>query len=124
MMAVAGGVGLPVPAVIAFERGSLGVLLMRHMPGGALRPAHGPQPVRHVGRLLRGLHALPAERKDAWDIHVSAWADQRTRQLVERHCSPLYRLLRHIGAAIWLLEHGMDGQLHINRMHQLLGSIA
>src|SRR5262249_38299318 len=35
---------------------------------------------------------------------------------------PLYRLLRHLGAAIWLLEHGMDCQQHINQTHQLLGS--
>ena len=34
---------------------------------------------------------------------------------------PVYRMLRHIGAAIWLLEYGMDGQLHFNRTHQLLG---
>ena len=217
MMAVAGGLGVPVPPVIAVESGSPGVLLMRHMPGAALRPAHGPQPVRDVGRLLRRLHALPVERQEAWDVHLHAWADLKTRQLVERRllhpddgarissrvedvrailadrpCSlihgdlqpdhvlvdggrvsafldfadagggdplidlavltlwepsfeellwqgyepdsdtvtaglvllPLYRLLRHLGAAIWLLEHGMNGQQHINRMHQLLGHIA
>src|SRR5215831_9313339 len=39
MMAAAGGVGLPVPAVIAFERGPPGVLLMRHVPAEALRPS-------------------------------------------------------------------------------------
>lgn len=215
MMAAAGRVGLPVPPVIALESGSPGVLLMRHMLGEALRPAHGPQPVRDVGRLLRRLHALPAERHEAWDLHVRTWADVRTRQLVDRGflhaddaprissrvehvrailadrpCSlihddlqpdhvlvdsgrisafldfadagggdplidlavltlwepsfeellwqgyepdsrtvtagsvllPLYRLLRHLGAAIWLTEHGMDGQQHINRMHQLLGN--
>ncbi len=37
---------------------------------------------------------------------------------------PVYRMLRHVGAAIWLLEHGMDSQQHINRMHQLLGPTA
>jgi len=215
MMAAAGGVGLPVPAAIAFERGPPGVLLMRHVRGEALRPAHGPHPVRDAGRLLRRLHELPADHTEAWDLHVSAWADLRTRQLIERRllnaddaarirsrvedvrailadrpCGlihgdlqpdhvlvdgariiafldfadarggdplidlavltlwepsfekplwrgyepdsetvtagrallPLYRLLRHIGAAIWLLEHGMDCQQHLNQAHQLLGS--
>lgn len=217
MMAAARGVGVPVPAVIAFENGSPGVLLMRHMPGEALRPAHGPQAVREVGRLLRRLHDLPTQRKGPWDLHLCAWADLRTRQLVERRllhaddavrirsrvedvrgiladrpCSlihddlqpdhvlvdsgrvtafldfadagggdplidvsvltlwepsfeellwqgygpdsdtvtagrvllPLYRLLRHVGAAFWLVDHGMDSQQHLNRMHQLLGSMA
>src|SRR5262249_60326091 len=47
--------------VIAFGGGSSGVLLVRHVPGEALRAARGPQPVRDAGRLLRRLHALPAE---------------------------------------------------------------
>jgi len=217
MMAAAGAVGVPVPAVIAFENGSPGVLLMQHMPGEGLKPAHGPQAVREAGRLLRRLHAHPAQRTEPWDLHLSAVADLRTRQLVERRllraddavrirsrvedvrgiladrpCSlihgdlqpdhvlvdsgrvtafldfadagggdplidvsvltlwepsfegllwqgygpdsdtvtagrvllPLYRLLRHIGAAFWLADHGMDSQQNLNRIHQLLGSMA
>lgn len=85
MMTAARGVGVPVPGVIAFERGSPAVLVMQHMPGEALRPAHGPEPVREVGRLLRRLHSLPAPREAAWDLHLCAWTDLRTRQLVERH---------------------------------------
>ncbi|HKA13309.1 MAG TPA: phosphotransferase [Candidatus Dormibacteraeota bacterium] len=65
MMAAAGGVGLPVPAVIAFERGPPGVLLMRHVPAEALRPSRVPQPVRDAGRLLRRLHELPADHTEA-----------------------------------------------------------
>lgn len=217
MMTAARGVGVPVPGVIAFERGSPAVLVMQHVPGEALRPAHGPEPVRDVGRLLRRLHSLPAPREAAWDLHLWAWTDLRTRQLVERHllhaddaarirsrvedvrailadrpCClihddlqpdhvlvdrgrisafldfadadrgdplndvavltlweptfeqllwqgyepdsetvssgrvllPVYRMLRHIGAAFWLAEQGLDSQQHTDRMHQLLGPSA
>lgn len=37
---------------------------------------------------------------------------------------PAYRMLRHVGAAFWLVEHGMDSQQHIHRLHQLLGLVA
>lgn len=217
MMAAAGEVGVPVPAVMAFENGPPGVLLMRHMPGEALKPAHGPQTVREVGRLLRRLHSLPAKCEVAWDVHVCTWAELKAHQVVERRLLsvesaarirarlddvratladrplalihddlqpdhvlvdrgrvsafldfadagggdplidlavltlwepsfeeflwqgyrpasdvmaagrvllPVYRMLRHLGAAIWLMEHGMDGQPDINRIHQLLSATA
>ena len=141
-----GRVGLPVPRVLRVDEGPPAILVLQRLAGDSLAGA-GPTAWRDAGRRLRRLHDLdppagvgvvsPSGR--SWSEHFVWWANhehdlliarggvapdrvRRMHRILEEAFEAMvlpYRLIRRIGSASWMREHGYDDDADLRAAEKL-----